>query len=72
LVLNASQTFFGSRVAANGAMEEVTIGSATSFAAACILLVLLLVAAQLCLTINSVQVSDDGDRIEEVAPTPGE
>ena len=36
---------------------EVTIGPATSFAAACILLVLLLVAAQLCLTINSVQVS---------------
>ena len=36
---------------------EVTIGPATSFAAACTLLVLLLVAAQLCLTINSVQVS---------------
>ena len=40
----------------DGAMM-VTIGPATSFAAACILLVLLLVAAQLCLTINSVQVS---------------
>ena len=36
---------------------EVTIGPATTFAAACVLLVLLLVAAQLCLTINSVQVS---------------
>ena len=42
--------------AANRTME-VMIGPATSFAAACILLVLLLVAAQLCLTINSVQVS---------------
>ena len=45
-------------MAANTATAmEVTIGPATSFAAAFILLVLLLVAAQLCLTINSVQVS---------------